>query len=81
MSSQDNTPIAGVSTEQSPISREDIESKFREIKDEVDNATTGAKDRAVPAAAAGGILLILIFFLLGRRAGKKKSAVVQIRRI
>jgi len=81
MSKNDGENPASVSTEQAPISRDDIESKFREIKTEVDSATTGAKDKVVPIAAAGGLLLALIFFLLGRRAGKKKSAVVQIRRI
>jgi len=70
-----------VSTEQAPISKDDLESKFRQIKTEVDTVTTGAVDKAVPIAAAGGILLVLLFFLVGKRVGKKKSAVVQIRRI
>jgi len=73
--------LASASTEQAPISKDDLENKFRQIKTEVDTVTTGARDKAVPMAAAGGILLILLFFILGRRVGKKKSAVVQIRRI
>ncbi len=70
-----------MSTEQAPISKNDIEAKFREIKDEVDNVTGSAKQRAIPAAAAGGLLLALLFYLLGKRVGKKRSAVVEIRRI
>lgn len=72
---------ASVSTQQAPISKDDLESKFRQIKTDVDNVTSGTKDKAVPAAAVGGILLVLLMFLLGKRVGKKKSAVVQIRRI
>lgn len=68
-------------TEQAPISKDDLENKFRQIKSDVDDVTVGAKDSAVPLAAAGGILVLLLFFILGKRVGKKKSAVVQIRRI
>ncbi len=70
-----------MTTEQAPISRDDLEAKFREIKDEVDNVTSSAKNRAVPAAAVGGVLVLIIMFLLGRRVGSKRSAVVEIRRI
>lgn len=70
-----------MSTEQSPISKDDIEQKFRQIKTEVDSVTDSAKSKAVPAAAVGGILIILIMYLLGRRVGSKRSAVVEIRRI
>ncbi len=70
-----------MTTEQAPISRDDIESKFREIKDEVDNVTNSAKNRAVPAAIGGGLIVLIIMFLLGRRVGSKRSAVVEIRRI
>lgn len=70
-----------MSTEKAPVSRDDIESKFREIKSEVDTVAGSAKQRAVPIATAGGILFAIIFYLLGRRVGKKRSAVVEIRRI
>lgn len=72
---------AAVSTEQAPISKDDLEAKFRQIKTEVDEVTGSAKGKAIPAAVGGGLLLILLMFLMGKRIGKKKSAVVQIRRI
>ncbi len=72
---------ASVSTEQAPISRDDLEGKFRQIKTDVDTVKSGATDKVIPAAVAGGLLALIIFFLLGKRLGKKKSAVVQIRRI
>ena len=70
-----------MTTEQAPISKDDLEAKFREIKDEVDAVTSQAKSKAIPAAAVGGILLLLVMYLLGRRIGAKRSAVVEIRRI
>jgi hypothetical protein len=70
-----------MSTEQSPISKDDIEQRFRQIKTEVDAATESAKSKAIPAAAVGGILFMLLMYLLGRRVGTKRSAVVEIRRL
>ena len=70
-----------MATEKAPISRDDLESKFREIKTEVDNVTGSAKSKAVPAGIVGGILLVLIVYLLGRRVGSKRSAMVEIRRL
>lgn len=70
-----------MSTENAPISKEDIESKFREIKTEVDSVTSSAKGKAVPAGVIGGLLVLIIMFLLGRRVGSKRSATVEIRRI
>jgi hypothetical protein len=70
-----------MSTEQAPISRDDLEQKFRQIKTEVDSVTESARSKAVPAAAIGGILFVLLVYLLGRRVGSKRSAVVEIRRL
>ena len=70
-----------MSTEQAPISRDDLEQKFRQIKTEVDSATESARNKAAPAAAIGGILFVLLVYLLGRRVGSKRSAVVEIRRL
>lgn len=67
--------------EHAPISKDDLEAKFREIKDEVDSVTKSAKGKAVPAGIAGGILILLIMYLLGRRVGSKRSAMVEIRRL
>jgi hypothetical protein len=70
-----------MSTEQAPISSDDIEQKFRQIKAEVDSVTESARSKAVPAAAIGGIVVLLLMYLLGRRVGSKRSAVVEIRRL
>ena len=70
-----------VSTEQAPISKDDIEAKFRTIKTEVDQVTTDKKNQIIPAVGLAAILIMLIAYMLGQSKGKKKSAVVQIRRI
>ena len=70
-----------MSTEKAPISRDDLEAKFREIKDEVDTVTTSAKSKAIPAGVIGAVIVLLLFFLLGRRVGSKRSATVEIRRL
>lgn len=69
------------STEQAPISKEDLEAKFRQIKTDVDQVATDKKNQIIPAVGLVAILIMLIAYLLGQRTGKKKSAVVQIRRI
>lgn len=68
-------------SEQAPISKDDLEAKFREIKSEVDSVTSNAKSKAIPAGIAGGILLLLLMYLIGKRVGSKRSAMVEIRRI
>ena len=70
-----------MTTEQAPISKDDIEAKFREIKTEVDSVADQARSKAIPAAAIGGILVLLLIYLFGRRIGSKRSTVVEIRRI
>lgn len=72
---------AVASTEQAPISKDDIEAKFRQVKTDVDQVTTDKKNQIIPAVGLAAILIMLIAYLLGQRTGKKKSAVVQIRRI
>lgn len=64
-----------------PITRDDIESKLREIKGEVDETT----DQAKPIALAVGVVVVVavvgLAFALGRRKGRKRSTVVEIRRV
>lgn len=66
---------------QKHITRVDLESKFREIQDDVQGKVVGQKDTMKAIAIGGGVLLLLIFYVLGRRSGKKKTTVVEIRRV
>ena len=54
-----------VSTEQAPISKDDIEAKFRTIKTEVDQVTTDKKNQIIPAVGLVAILIMLIAYMLG----------------
>lgn len=64
-----------------PITRDDIEAKFRELEGEVDDR----KEQAVNIAVVAGIVVVaavvVIAFRLGRRGGRKRTTVVEIRRV
>ena len=63
------------------ITRTDIESKLRSIRDSIepmgDQAVGGLK-AAIPVVA---VVIILAAFVVGRRSGKKRRAIIEIRRI
>ena len=63
------------------VDRNDIESKLREIRGEVDNAAQAAKVPVLAIAAVAVVAVVGAAYLLGRRKGKKKSTVVEIRRV
>jgi hypothetical protein len=66
---------------QKRITRDDLESQFRQLQDSVQRKVDDKKSSVYTAAAVGGIALVLIFFLLGIRRGKKKTTLVEIRRL
>ncbi|MEY2476811.1 MAG: hypothetical protein QOG87_2126 [Actinomycetota bacterium] len=63
------------------ISRDDIESKLRELKGEVDETTEKAKPIGLAAAAVAAVLVVGVVYLLGKRRGTKLSTIVEIRRV
>jgi hypothetical protein len=66
---------------QQRITRDDLESRFRQVQENVQGRVEDKKKTLVTAGALGGILLLLIFFMLGSRRGKKKTTFVEIRRV
>ena len=66
---------------QQRITREDLESKFRETQDGLQGKLNDKKQTLVTVAMVGGVVLLLIFFMLGKRSGKKKTTFVEIRRV
>ena len=66
---------------QKRITRDDLESQFRQLQDSVQRSVEDKKNSVYTAAAVGGIALLLIFFFLGIRRGKKKTTLVEIRRL
>ncbi len=70
-----------MTTQQGPITRDQIEAKFRELTGDVDEELTSARSQAVTVALAVGVALVAVIFLVGRRSGRRRSAVVEVRRI
>jgi hypothetical protein len=66
---------------QQRISRDDLESRFRQIQDNIQGRVEDKKRSLIAIGTAGGVVLLLIVFLLGSRRGKKKTTLVEIRRV
>lgn len=64
-----------------PITRDDLESKFRELEGEASSTAQQAKSYAMAAAAVVIVGVAAVAFVLGRRKGRKKTTVVEIRRV
>ena len=67
--------------QQTKITRNDLESKFRAFQGEVQGKVDDKRQTLLAAGAGVGMFLMLVFFLLGRRSGKKKTTLVEIRRV
>lgn len=63
------------------ITREDIETKLRQLKGDAEEATLAQKTNGIVIAAVGGVIVLVLAYVLGRRGGRKKSAFVEIRRL
>lgn len=63
------------------ITREDIESKLRQLKGDTDDVVDANKTNGIIIGAIGGVVLLALVYFLGRRRGRKKSAFVEIRRL
>jgi hypothetical protein len=66
---------------QQPITRDDLEAKFRELERDVGTTASTAKSYALTIAAVLAVTVIAIAFAAGRRRGRAKTTVVEIRRI
>ena len=66
---------------QQRITRDDLESRFRQLQDNVQGRVEDKKQTLLSGGIVAGVLLLVIFFLLGKRRGKRKTTLVEIRRI
>ena len=64
-----------------PVTREDLEAKFRAVQGDVQSKLDDKKPSLLTGAAIGGVILLLLVFLIGKRSGKKKTTLVEIRRV
>ena len=69
------------SISEKPITRDDIEAKFREIQGDIEETAESAKSMAMVVGAAVAVVVVIGVFLLGRRKGQKKTTFVEIRRV
>ena len=70
-----------MSPDTKPITRDDIEAKFRELTGEATDELESARSQAVTVGLAVGVALVAVVFLIGRRSGRRRSAVVEVRRV
>lgn len=74
----DKTDPSGKASD--PVTRDDIEAKFRELSGDVDDKAEAAKGTAIAVGAVIAVAVVLGVFLYGRSRGKKKTTVVEVRR-
>ena len=63
------------------ITRADIESKLREIRGEVEEVGSSARNVGLIVGAVAVVTVVGVVYLLGRRRGRQEKTVVEIRRI
>jgi hypothetical protein len=64
-----------------PIRLSDIESKLRELDDDVRGRVSDKRQTILLSAVFTGLVVLLLAYLFGKRSGKKKSTFVEIRRL
>ena len=62
------------------VTRQDIETKLREIRGDVDTAEEAAKGVGTLAAGVAVVVVVIAVYLLGKQRGRRKSTVVEVRR-
>ena len=64
----------------SRITKQDLESKFQSLQDDLQGRASDKKQSLVAAASIASAVIVSIAYLLGRRGGRKRRSVVEIRR-
>jgi hypothetical protein len=64
----------------SRITKEDLETKFQSLQDDLQGRASDKKQSIVAIASVASAVVVLIAYLLGRRGGRKRRSVVEIRR-
>jgi hypothetical protein len=62
------------------ITREDIETKLRQIKGDIDTAEEAAKGAGGVVVIVAVVAVVAVAYLVGKRRGRRKSTVVEVRR-
>jgi hypothetical protein len=73
--------MTDVASANRPVTRDDLESKLREVYGGAQEGIASTKNTIVSIGVVLGLVLLVITFLLGVRGGKKKTTIVEIRRV
>lgn len=73
--------MTAASTASTPITRDHLEAKLRELQGGVNETKESARSVLITVGAVVAVSVIAIAFLSGRRKGKKRTTVVEVRRI
>jgi hypothetical protein len=77
--SQQGIEVA-MNTPQPKITRQDLESKFQVLQDEIQGVADQQKSKfAIGVSIASGVI-ILCAYAMGRKSGRKRRSVLEIRR-
>jgi hypothetical protein len=81
MSPDLTTPEPATAPAKKKITRDDIESKLRELRGEVDEEVEAVKIPAIAIAVGAAVATVVVAYWFGRRRGRKRQTVLEIRRI
>jgi hypothetical protein len=70
-----------MSPDAAPITRDDIEARFRELNGDVTTEVVSVRSQALAITLGVVVAVAAVAFLVGRRGGRKRSTVVEVRRI
>lgn len=65
----------------SQITPEDIESKFKDMAEQVDEVAESSRRKLLISGGLIVVVSVLIFYLLGRRSANKGPSIMEIRRV
>ncbi len=63
------------------ITPADLQQKFGQLKDELENVAGAARSTAQKVGIIAGVALVLLAFFLGSRRGKAGKTIVEVRRL
>ena len=63
------------------ITPDDLQKKFGQLKDELENVAGAARSTAQKVGVVAGGLLVLLAFFLGSKRGKAGKTIVEVRRL
>lgn len=66
--------------ENTRISRDDLESKFRVLQADIQGRAADKKQSAIAIGSAIASIVVILAYLLGRRKGRRRASRVEFRR-